>query len=170
MAKGERKHSPRRIKATEKQAHAVEMAKMGATYQEIADEVGYAGPSGAFKAVETALAKTLGAPVEAYRLVEIARLDAMLMGLWTKAVAGHLGAVDRVIKIMERRARFQGLDAPQSLKVEAAGVEFGTSPSVAEMAQFAGEPEKFLEHYYKWLQSKYPGRIPDALDPGARPN
>lgn len=47
------------------------------------------------------------------RAEEVSRLDAMLAGLWPDARRGHLGAVDRVLRLMERRARLLGLDAPE---------------------------------------------------------
>jgi hypothetical protein len=43
---------------------------------------------------------------------ELSRLDGMLRGLWPDARKGSHGAVDRVLKIMERRAKLLGLDAP----------------------------------------------------------
>jgi hypothetical protein len=51
-------------------------------------------------------------PAEELRTMEVARLDQMLLGLWPKAIKGDTWAVDRVLKIMERRAALLGLDAP----------------------------------------------------------
>ena len=52
------------------------------------------------------------------RSLELARLDEMLLGLWGKASRGELQSVDRVLKILERRARYLGLDAPQRQSLE----------------------------------------------------
>ena len=46
------------------------------------------------------------------RDMEIQRLDAMLEGMWSKAARGNVAAVDRVLKIMERRCKILGIDAP----------------------------------------------------------
>ena len=46
------------------------------------------------------------------RDLEAARLDAMLLPLWRRVQQGDERAVDRALKIMERRARLLGLDAP----------------------------------------------------------
>jgi hypothetical protein len=48
------------------------------------------------------------------------RLNRMLAGLWNQAAGGDYGAVDRVLKIMERQARLHGLDAPTRTEVTGA--------------------------------------------------
>jgi len=49
----------RRVKAHERHLQALELRKAGATYQVIADQLGYASPKGAHKAVTSALKATL---------------------------------------------------------------------------------------------------------------
>ena len=44
-------------------------------------------------------------------------MDALQHAVWDKALDGDLSAMDRVIKIMDRRARLLGLDAPQQVAV-----------------------------------------------------
>lgn len=39
---------------------------------------------------------------------QIERLEAMLPGLFTKADSGELGAIDRILKILERLDRYRG--------------------------------------------------------------
>jgi hypothetical protein len=46
------------------------------------------------------------------RELELTRLDAMLLPLWRRVQAGEEKAIDRALRIMERRARLLGLDAP----------------------------------------------------------
>ena len=50
---------------------------------------------------------------------ELDRLDKMLQGLWSEARRGNYHSIDRVLRIMERRARYLGLDAPDRVAVEA---------------------------------------------------
>jgi len=45
--------------------------------------------------------------------LEIDRIDALLKALWPAAEAGDLATVDRVQRLMERRAKMLGLDAPE---------------------------------------------------------
>lgn len=42
--------------------------------------------------------------------LEVARLDQLLASVWERATGGHLESIDRVLKIMDRRARLLGLD------------------------------------------------------------
>jgi transcriptional regulator len=51
--------------------------------------------------------------IEAAKGIDLNRLDAMIAGLWTKAITGDTWSVDRVLKCLERRANLLGLDAPQ---------------------------------------------------------
>jgi hypothetical protein len=102
-----------RALATERQRQALELYKAGIGYQGIADRLGYAGPSGAYKAVEAALYKTLQQPADELRGLELERLDALHAAVWPAAIRGNLRAVDRVLKIMKRRAALLGLDAPK---------------------------------------------------------
>ena len=60
----------------------------------------------------SALKATLREPADEVRDLEVARLDAMLLPLWRRVQQGDERAVDRALKIMERRARLLGLDAP----------------------------------------------------------
>jgi len=134
---GESKSSPRRIAAAEKQRQALELRKGGASYAAIAQALGYATPSGAQAAIDSALKKTIQEPAEKVRQLELERLDAMLLGLWNDARKGHQGAIDRVLRIMERRAKFAGLDAPVNVKHTGTGkdgeIEFNVNDARDEI-------------------------------------
>ena len=121
QGKGESKTSPRLISATERQRLALELRKAGATYESIARELGYRNRAGSAAAVKTALQKMLQQPAEEVRTLEVARLDALLLAMWRQAQQGNQGAVDRCLRIMERRARLLGLDAPTRADVTTAG-------------------------------------------------
>ena len=114
---GETKGRKNRALATDRQRQALELHKAGIGYQAIADRLGYAGPSGAYKAVEAALHKTLQEPADELRGLELERLDAMQVAIWNKAIAGDLRAIDRVLTIMKRRSQLLGLDAPKRVAV-----------------------------------------------------
>lgn len=94
----------------ERAARALDLHLAGATYDRIAAALGFANRSGAFKAVQAALAARPAAPEQAEVVaVELARLDAMLTGLWPAARRGDVAAVDRVLKISEARTRLRAL-------------------------------------------------------------
>jgi len=53
-------------------------------------------------------------PLDQIRMLEAARLDDLLKGVWPKAIAGDIAAVDRALSIMARRAKLLGLDIQPS--------------------------------------------------------
>jgi len=114
---GEPKASGKRIVAAERQARALGLRKAGHGYATIARELGYASASGAHKAVDTALRALVAEPAAELRALDLARLDELLVGLWIDARRGNVAKVDRVLKIMQRRADLLGLDAPQRFSV-----------------------------------------------------
>lgn len=118
MNERERKTSSRRIAATERQADALKLRIQGVDFRTIADKLGYRGPSGAYGAVDAALKKTLSEPAAELRQLELLRLDMLLMAVWPQAVTGQMGAVDRVLRIMQRRAALLGLDEPSKFTID----------------------------------------------------
>lgn len=110
---GSSKTSPARIEVDEKQVAALNLRKAGATFQEIASELGYASASGAYEAVKSGLDKTLREPAEELRKLELERLDVMWTAVWENALAGDLDAIATALRISERRARLLGLDTKE---------------------------------------------------------
>ena len=53
--------------------------------------------------------------IEELRAAEITRIDTLIESLWKPATHGSLGAVDRVIKLSERKAKLLGLDAASAV-------------------------------------------------------
>lgn len=96
----------------EKQAKALELRKAGATYDQIANTLGWANKSGAHKAVQAALDHIIAEPTDELRKVHYERLNHLLMAVWPRAQSGELPALDRAVGIMDRIARLYGIDAP----------------------------------------------------------
>lgn len=109
--------STAKVQTLERQKKALELRRMGLGYVEIAEAMGIS-KSQAQRLVVAALADSraeITAEADGLRAEELSRLDAMLRGLWPDARKGSVSAVDRVLKIMERRAKLLGLDAPLRL-------------------------------------------------------
>jgi hypothetical protein len=104
--------SPRIVNGAYRKAEALRLRAQGHTFREIAELVGYGNPGTAHEAVMGALAELTREPAEELRKLELLRLDALQQAVWSDAMKGHLGALDRVLKIMERRAKLAGLDEP----------------------------------------------------------
>ena len=101
----------RRIAAHARQLQALELRLAGATYEQIAEQLGYAGRSGAFKAVESALKQTLREPAAELRSLSAERLDRATLAIWRAVGAGDLHAIDVLLRLEARRARLLGLDS-----------------------------------------------------------
>lgn len=112
------KATPTRIRTAEREAAALELRKTGATYEMIARRVGYGDRSAAAKAVSRALAATIQEPADELRRLESARLDALLAAVWPEAMTGHRPAVESALRIMDRRSKLVGLDAPLRRAIE----------------------------------------------------
>jgi len=88
---------------------AVELRLAGVGYAKIAAQLGYKDATAASSAVKRALDGSLEESPEQIRQQELERLDAMLVGMWPKARRGDAVAVDRVLRLTERRSRLLGL-------------------------------------------------------------
>ena len=96
----------------------MELRKAGFSYTQIGNEIGITA-STACKHVTAQLRMLSEKCTEEAREViklELERLDSLLVGLWQAARHGEVEKVDRVLKIMNRRAHLLGLDAPKKLE------------------------------------------------------
>ena len=98
----------------ERRKHALDLRKAGFTYQEIADRLKVV-VSTAHKDVTSELKRLAKETLESadeVRQLELGRLDMLLKGLEPMARVGKSDAVNAYLKVMERRAKLLGLDAP----------------------------------------------------------
>lgn len=129
-----------RVRAVERQRAVLELRKTGMHFHDIAARTGFRGASGAYEAFKKALRATVQQPADEVRRLEVERLDALLAAVWPDAIAGKVDAVDRVLRIMDRRAALLGLDAPTRsdftavirLDAERAGLDPDEAVRIAE--------------------------------------
>lgn len=104
-----------KIKITERQAQALELRKNGESYRAIASAckvsvyTAFNDVQAALKAAAQYNEQVLGGQA---LTLELERLDTMLLAITPQIRQGHLGAIDRALRIAERRAKLLGLDAP----------------------------------------------------------
>ena len=106
--------------ARKREADALALRLAGATFEDIARQLGLAGRAPAKDAYERALIRL--APIadrEKARSLEAARLDRLQLVHWQKALGGDADATNAVLNIMARRARLLGLDAPVDVNLNA---------------------------------------------------
>lgn len=113
----------RKLSAAEKRVLALELRYHGASYREIAKSVGFAGPGAAYKTVMRAIDALPREPAEAVRAIAVEQLQAIMAGgLYRKAKAGDLKAIDRVLKVMRETRRYiPGVEVPVSAELTGAG-------------------------------------------------
>lgn len=100
----------------QRRALAVELAVQGWSYAAIGQQLGCDG-STAWRAVNGALRENVAENVAELRRLEGARLDALQGAIWQRAMVGDPEAVRVAVRVMERRARLFGLDAPMQVEM-----------------------------------------------------
>ena len=121
----------------DREVKVLELRRAGLTWQRIAEEVGYADHSGAYAAYKRAMKRVLQQPAEELRNAELDRLDRLQLAVWQKAMRGESNAINSILRIMERRARLLGLDAPQKIQAEVMNYDAGSGGLDAEVERFA---------------------------------
>lgn len=99
--------------AREREARALDLRALGHPLDRIAKELGYAHASSASKAIQRALDRIPMEAAKRLRDIELHALDLAQRALADKIVRGDLGAIDRLIRIMDHRAKLLGLYEPQ---------------------------------------------------------
>lgn len=115
------KNSAQRAQGAKSREQALDLRRAGLSYQRIGEKMGIS-LARAHQLVTKAMESThaaITAGADQLRAEEIARLDGMLEKLWPKARRGEVSAVDRVLKIGERRAKLLGIEAP--VRIETTG-------------------------------------------------
>lgn len=131
-----------KVAAHERRLKCLELRIAGKSLREIARETGYGSVSGVHKAIAAALLDTLREPAEDVRALELERLDAMWRKVWQRIERGDLAAVDRGLRIQDRRAKLLGLDAPTKQEVTGKDGEALQGPSVMVMLPDNGRNDR----------------------------
>lgn len=108
----------------------------GMTFASIARELGYETIAGAHKAYQRALKRVEHPAAEEYLQADLERLDTMTEVYWQSALQGNLRSADMVLRIMQKRADFLGLDAPKKVQAEVVNYD-GNGSLDAEVIQLA---------------------------------
>jgi hypothetical protein len=110
--------TPDRIERAQNARDALELRLSGLNFEQIGLRMGFSRQR-AHQLVTEELFRVnaeRNAAAAQLRTIEAERLDRLQAAYWPSAVAGDFRSLDRVLRIMERRARLMGLDAqPDSL-------------------------------------------------------
>ena len=81
-----------RALAGRRRVRALQLVSEGLTYQQVADELGYANKGTVHRLVQEELGAQLVESVDELRQTEVARLDALQVVLWDRAMSDDLQA------------------------------------------------------------------------------
>ena len=109
----------------EKERKVLELRLAHQSWENIAKAVGYASAGAAHNAYTRALKRTLQEPADEIRQQERERLDRLASIHYRNALTGDATATQLLLKIMDRRAKLLGLDAPAKQQVEVTTYEGG---------------------------------------------
>lgn len=118
----------------EKETTIIELRQEGYIWREIAVMVNMS-IAGVAKAYKRALTRHPHATIDEHRELELDRLDTLQRTFWKSAVEGNPRSADFVLRVIDKRAKLLGLDAP--LKVQAEVVTYDGSDLDREVERVA---------------------------------
>ena len=125
----------RTLEGAQRDAESARLRSRGLSLRQVAEQLGYAGPSGAYKAVQRALAAVPVEAAEEMRRMQLEQLNSLGRRAFEVLEREHsliapsgrivvhngqpltdcrpvLKAIGSLLKVMEREAKLMGLDAP----------------------------------------------------------
>lgn len=142
-----RNNNRKEYERAERKKNALELRLAGASYRDIAQALNCSVGT-ATNDCKEALAEIPMQQADEMRTVELSRLDRLQRAVWPSAVKGNLEAVDRAIKIIDRRAKLFGLDAPQQVQITANDVDLDAAvDKMLRVAEMALEKENAAESF-----------------------
>ena len=126
----------RQMSGAEKTRRAMALKLAGASYAQIAIQLGYHDASGARKAVTRGMKTALHETAGELKKIHYGRLEHMLMLLWPEVNQRDLPAMSAALAVMDRMERLYGLNAAEKLEV-------GTSQSTVILAD--GDKDSYIK-------------------------
>jgi hypothetical protein len=90
--------------------------RRGMSYDQAVRAVGFANRGTAHRVVTKALAARLADGIDDLGHIELARLDVLQAALWPRMQKGEVRAINRILRIIDRRCRLLGLYAETTVE------------------------------------------------------
>jgi hypothetical protein len=103
-----------------RQTKAVALRLAGLDFASIAAQLGYTNRNDAVVDVQKAISARVEdgtRSIDELREIELLRLDRLQAAAWAKALTGDLKSIELSMKIIDRRCKLLGLDAPERHEV-----------------------------------------------------
>ncbi len=110
--------SPEAIERAKRRSNALELRGAKVTFEDIAERLGYSSAQHAHRDVMKGINDLVETPAKEVVAEELAALERVQQTLWPLVRRGDLNAVDRLLRVMERRARYLGLDQPDRIQAD----------------------------------------------------
>ena len=123
--------SPEAIDRAKRRSNALELRGAKVTFEEIAN-----------RDVMKAIVDLVETPAKDVVAEELASLDRVQQTLWPMVRRGDLSAVDRLLRVMERRARYLGLDQPDRIQAEITVSDIDVAQEILDLVAALKGPEK----------------------------
>ena len=104
--------SPSAVAIRLRDAKALTLRMEGKTFEAIGEELGFATKGGAYVSVKRSLDAITREPAEMLIKLDLERIDVLWEIQYLRAQSGDVQAMAACMKLMERRAKLLGLDAP----------------------------------------------------------
>ena len=91
---------------------AIELRKAGATYNAIAQQLGWKNPGDAMRAVKNGIERAGQEERMTLQAIQMERLTHMLLVLWPQVQAGDKSAINTALSVWDRITRIGGVDVP----------------------------------------------------------
>lgn len=134
--------SPEAIDRAKRRSNALELRGAKVTFEEIANRLGYSSAQHAHRDVMKAIVDLVETPAKDVVAEELASLDRVQQTLWPMVRRGDLSAVDRLLKVMERRARYLGLDQPDRIQAEITVSDIDVAQEILDLVAALKGPEQ----------------------------
>lgn len=127
-----------------KEIKALEYRRAGYTYDQIAKALQFKAGTTARTYVQKAMQRAVQEGTDELREIEAHRLDTAQAAIWQNVINGDVTAVNALIRIMERRSKLLGLDAPVRAEVDVTHFDGGTEidNEVKALAEFINNHAK----------------------------
>lgn len=148
----------RSMSGAEKTRRAMALKLAGASYAQIAQQLGYHDASGARKAVQRGMKNALHETAGELKKIHYGRLEHMLMLLWPEVNQRDLSSMSAALAVMDRMERLYALNDAQKLDI-------GTGRETVILAD--GDKESYikaLEEAGKKLSGAVSSSVPEGDD------
>lgn len=130
---------------SEDRRRMAQLRAAGATFRELGQEFGL-DPTTCRDHIIRLLDEVTYEAATELRTLEGERLDRLQRAIWPDAIAGHVGKIDRVLKIMDQRARLFGLYAPVQIDATLSAVqEADARRTVTERVELIRQRRNIIE-------------------------